>query len=208
MHLSTKISVSSCGVVHDLQSVNERRLTLTPSLAPVARGKNSFGVCSKYIDIVYYINPTMWQKISYSSLESIGSNFGIQSVSSRLTQNFARCKQLQENFPTLLFSNPRMRCWVRSMLTWKKYITNSMLRRNLSRISPVLTIPSVSTTISAFIKRKQKRARVHLGLHRRSRCFGNSEGWDNVYAVRSSNQHLITKCHALMSERVIRVRRF
>lgn len=208
MHLFTHIEIPSCGVVHDLQSVYARATALTSSPAPVAYGKYSCRVYINYIDRTYCEKSSALQKIPHWLLDSIRLNSGIRILLRRLTQKFASCKQLQRKFPVSLFPHTQMRSRMRSTLTGIKYSENNVLLRKLPRNPAVLTILIVSATISTFIKRKQKRARVHLGLHRRSRCFGNSEGWDNVYAVRSRNQHLITKCHALIGERVSCVRCF
>lgn len=208
MHLFTHIEIPSCGVVHDLQSVYARGIALTSSPAPVAYGKYSCGVGINYIDRDYCEKSAVLQKIPHWVLDPIRLNSSIQSLSRRLTQKFSSCKQLQRIFSLSLFPHTQMRSRMRSTLTEVKCCKNNMLLRKLPRNPAVMTILIVSATISTFTKREQKRARIHLGLDRRSRCFGNSEDWHNACRVKPCNQHLITKCHALISERFSCVRRF
>jgi hypothetical protein len=200
MELLEKISLTLCCGIRDTRGVSAREFLSIPFLEPAASSQNKRGLSYKYIDRECRGNLRDRSEIAYYVLDSTALNSGTQSKIWILTQNLPPCKPLQGKFLIPLFSRTWRGAKSLWILTGVKSIENNGIRRKVARNLPVLTILGVSITISTFTKRRQKRARVHLGLYRRLRCFGKSEGWDNVYAIKLGNHRLSGTCHALLNE--------
>ncbi|MBB3919192.1 hypothetical protein GGQ65_006534 [Rhizobium fabae] len=200
MRLLNTILFPPRGVVRDPRGISVREFSSTSFREPVVSGKNKCGTYTKYIDTNLHTIMRFLSEISYFALDSKGKNLGIQIKTLFLTQILRDCKHFQGKFLFYLLWRSRSPLKYHLALLGIKSNKNNMLSGITAQNSPDLTILGVSITISTFQKREQKRSRVHIGLCRRLRCFGNAEGWSNVRAIKFGNQRLSGKCHAYANE--------